>query len=70
MKDAMEMEDKEFWRLFMDEEMVSLRKNGAWDLVTLLDGWKPIRCKGVFKNKIGLDGSVEKNKVRLAAKEG
>jgi hypothetical protein len=68
MKEAMEMEDKESWRLAMDEEMVALRKNDTWDLVPFPDGWKPIGCKWVFKKKIGLDGNVEKHKARLVAK--
>jgi hypothetical protein len=38
LKEAMEMEDKESWRLAMDEEMNALIKNDTWDLVSLLDG--------------------------------
>jgi hypothetical protein len=64
----MDMEDKESWRLAMDEEMDALRNNDTWDLVPVFDGKKPIGCKWVFKKKIGLDGSVEKHKTRLVAK--
>jgi hypothetical protein len=37
-KEAMEIENSEHWRLAMDEEMVALRKTDTWDLVLLLDG--------------------------------
>ena len=36
--------------------MESLRKNGTWDLVTLLDGRNPIGSKWVFKIKINVVG--------------
>ena len=68
MKEAMEMENNESWRLAIDEEIAALRKNDTWDLVPLLDGRKPVGCKWVFKKKVGSDGSVEKYKVRLVAK--
>ena len=55
----MEMEDKESWRLAMDTEMATPKKNDKWDLVLFPKGWKPIRCKWLFKNKIGSNGSVE-----------
>jgi hypothetical protein len=48
-KEEVEMEDKESWRLAMDEEMDALIKNDTWDLVPLSDGWKPIGCKWVLK---------------------
>ena len=46
----------------MEEEMESLRKNDTWDLVTLLDGRKPIGSKWVFKRKTNAAGQVEKFK--------
>jgi hypothetical protein len=36
----------------MDEEMVALDKNEAWDLVELLTRRNPIGSKWVFKNKL------------------
>jgi hypothetical protein len=42
----------------MDEEMDAIRKNDTWDLVSFLDGRKPIGCKWVLKKNIGLDGNV------------
>ena len=44
----------------MVDEMESLHKNEAWDLVELLAGRKPIRRKWVFKKKMNVEGKVEK----------
>ena len=52
----------------MVDEMASLHKNKAWDLVELLAGRKPIGSKWVFKKKKNLEGKVEKCKARLVAK--
>ena len=52
----------------MVEEMASLDKNEAWDLVKLPTGRNPIRSKWVFKNKLNEEGKVEKYKARLVAK--
>ena len=40
-----------FWLDAMKDEMKSMASNGVWDLVELLEGSKPIRCKWVFKTK-------------------
>ena len=52
----------------MEEEMESLDKNDAWDLVELSIGRKPIGSKWVFKKKLNAEGKVEKYKARLVAK--
>jgi hypothetical protein len=52
----------------MDEEMASLDKNEAWDLVELSTGRNPIGRKWVFKKKLNAEGKVEKHKSRLVAK--
>jgi hypothetical protein len=52
----------------MDEEMTSLDKNEAWDLLELSTGRKPIDNKWVFKKKLNAEGKVEKYKDRLVAK--
>eukprot|EP00253_Pinus_taeda_P025059 PITA_25059 len=49
----------------MVDEMASLHKNEAWDLVELPDGRKPIGGKWVFKKKTNVEGKVEKYKARL-----
>eukprot|EP00253_Pinus_taeda_P026472 PITA_26472 len=53
----------------MVDEMESLYKNEAWDLVELLTGRKPIGKKWMFKKKANLEGKVEKYKAFLVAKE-
>ena len=62
------MENKEPWRLSMDEEMVVDRNNDTWDLVPFLDEQKPVGCKWMFRKKIASYCSVEKYKTRLVAK--
>eukprot|EP00253_Pinus_taeda_P033454 PITA_33454 len=52
----------------MVDEMASLHKNEAWELVELLSRRKPIDNKWVFKNKRNAEGEVEKYKARLVAK--
>eukprot|EP00253_Pinus_taeda_P003905 PITA_03905 len=52
----------------MVDEMASLHKNEAWDLVELPIGMKPIGSKWVFKKKTNAEGKVEKYKSRLVAK--
>ena len=52
----------------MVDEMTSLHKNEAWDLVELTAGRKLIRIKWVFKKKMNVEGKVEKYKAWLVAK--
>eukprot|EP00253_Pinus_taeda_P022624 PITA_22624 len=53
----------------MVDEMASLHKNEAWDLVELSAGRKPIGDKWVLKKKTNAEGKVEKYKHQLVAKE-
>eukprot|EP00253_Pinus_taeda_P016490 PITA_16490 len=52
----------------MVDEMASLHKNEAWNLVELPAGRKPIGSKSVFKKKTNAKEKVEKYKARLVAK--
>jgi hypothetical protein len=52
----------------MEEEMASLNKNEAWNLVELPTGRNPIGNKWVFKKKLNAEGKVEKYKAQLVAK--
>eukprot|EP00253_Pinus_taeda_P016824 PITA_16824 len=52
----------------MVDEMTSLHKNEAWDLVELPAGRKPIGSKWVFKKKKNVEGKVEKHKAQLIEK--
>ena len=52
----------------MVDEMASLHKNEAWDMVELSARTKLIRRKSVFKKKMNVEDKVEKYKARLVAK--
>jgi len=52
MREAVDLEDNPLCKEAMVDEMASLDKNDAWDLVELWDGRKPIGRKWVFKNKM------------------
>eukprot|EP00253_Pinus_taeda_P028705 PITA_28705 len=60
--------DGKLWKEAMVDEMASLHKNEAWDLVELPAGRKPIGNKWVFKKKTNVEGKVEKYKAWLVAK--
>eukprot|EP00253_Pinus_taeda_P011112 PITA_11112 len=68
MKVAIDSEDGKLWKEAMVDEMASLYKNEAWDLVELPGGSKPIRSKCLFKKKTNAEGKVEKYKAWLVAK--
>jgi hypothetical protein len=67
-REAMESEDGNLWKRAMDEEMASLDKNDAWDLVDFPTRRNPIGSKWVFKKKLNAEGKVEKYKARLVEK--
>ena len=49
--------------------MESLISNRNWKLVDLSPGCKTIGCKWVLRKKLKLDGSIDKFKARLVAKD-
>jgi hypothetical protein len=51
-REAVNSEDGNIWKRAMDEEMVALDKNEAWDLMEFPTGRKPICSKWVFKKKL------------------
>ena len=67
-REAVYLEDGKLWKEAMVDEMASLHKNEAWDLVDLSVGRKPIGSKWVFKKNMNVEGKVEKYKSRLVAK--
>jgi hypothetical protein len=67
-KEAVDSEDGNLWKRAMEEEMASLDKNEAWDLVEFPTGRNPIGIKWVFKKKMNAEGKVEKYKARLVEK--
>jgi len=66
--EEVDSEDGKLWKEAMVDEMASLHKNEAWDLVEFPAGRKPIGSKWVFKKKTNAEGKVEKYKARLVAK--
>ncbi|KAI5329222.1 hypothetical protein L3X38_028619 [Prunus dulcis] len=58
----------ESWRNAMKAELEMIEKNNAWTLVDRPFGKPIIGVKWVYKTKLNLDGSVQKNKARLVAK--
>jgi hypothetical protein len=67
-REAVDLEDGNICKRAMEEEMASLDKNEAWDLVEFPTGRNPIGSKWVFKKKLNAEGKVEKYKARLVAK--
>jgi hypothetical protein len=67
-REAVDLEDGNIWKKAMDEEMTTLDKNEALDLMELPTGRNPIGNKWVFKNKLNVEGKVEKYKAWLVAK--
>jgi hypothetical protein len=59
---AMDLEDGKLWKKAMVEEMTTLDKNEAWDLVEFSTRRNPIGNKWVFKKKLNAEGKVEKYK--------
>jgi hypothetical protein len=50
-REAVDSEDENLWKKAMDEEILSLDKNDAWNLVELPIGRNSIGRKWVFKKK-------------------
>ena len=59
-REAVYSEDGKLWKEVMVDEMESLHKNEAWDLVDMSAGRKPIERKWVFKKNMNSEGKVEK----------
>ena len=60
--------NSEKWIEVTNYEMKSMKDNGVWDLVELLESVKPIGCKWIFKTKRDSKGNIVRYKTRLVAK--
>ncbi|KAM2263641.1 hypothetical protein ACFXTI_039901 [Malus domestica] len=58
----------ESWQKTMEDEISMIEKNHTWDLVDRPFDKPIIGVKWVYKTKLNLDGSVQKNKAKLVAK--
>ena len=67
-REAMDSEDGKLWKKDMVEEMTTLDKNEASELVEFSTGRNPIGNKCLFKKKLNVEGKVEKYKAQLVAK--
>jgi hypothetical protein len=67
-REAVNSEDSKLWKKAMVEEMDTLDKNEAWDIVEFPSGRKYFGRKWLFKNKFNAQGKVEKYKSQLVAK--
>ena len=57
-----------FWTDVMKDEMTSMSHNKVSNLVDFLNGYRPIRCRKVFKTKRDAKGQVKIYKARLMDK--
>jgi hypothetical protein len=67
-REEVDAKDGKLWKKAIVEEMTTLDKNEAWDLVELSIGINPISNKWVFKKKLNAEGKVEKYKAQLVTK--
>lgn len=56
------------WKIEMQEEMNMIEKNKTWELINRLLDKPVIGIKWLYKAKMNLDRSIQKNKARLVAK--
>ena len=57
------------WMAAIKDGFQALLSTGTWDLVLFHPSLNLVGCKGLFKVKHKLDGSIERYKARLVAKE-
>ena len=67
-KEDVNSKDSDLWKKAIDEEMDSLDKNEAWQLVQLPARRKAVGSKWIFKKKLNAEGKVDKYKACLVAK--
>lgn len=58
LKEVMNSNEKEQWKVAMQEELKSLHTNDTWILTDLPKDRKAIGCRWVFKRKVGVNSQV------------
>lgn len=53
----------------MEDEIAALKKNKTWEKCVLPKGKNTVGCKWVFSIKYHADGTIERYKARLVAKD-
>ena len=56
------------WIIAIKEELLMIEKNKTWILVERPRDGKVIGVKWVYRTKLNVDGSINKNKARLVVK--
>lgn len=67
-QEALSGPEKEHWKEAIADEYQSFEKNKAWSLTLLPEGKNAVKCKWIFKKKLGSDGQLLRYKARLVAK--
>ena len=67
-QEALHGPEAHLWLAAMNEEMDSMKENNVWKLVDLPKNANLIKCKWVFKRKLGSDGKVSNYRARLVAR--
>ena len=67
LEEAMQTEEKEYWKAAVEEELNVLEKMGTWKMEDLPIGREPIGCCWVFDKKQDKHGKVVKYKAWLVA---
>lgn len=49
----------------MEEELLALKENDTWDIVSCPSNVRPIGCKWVYSIKLHSDGTLDRYKARL-----
>ncbi|KAL8158138.1 hypothetical protein AgCh_002728 [Apium graveolens] len=57
------------WKAAVHEEIKALEKNGTWDITELPPEKSAVGCKWLFTVKYLADGSIDRFKARLAARD-
>lgn len=67
-REALNGPEADKWKAAMAEEYKSFIDNKCWTLTDCNPKQRPVKCKWIFKRKLGLDGEILRYKARLVAK--